>query len=59
MRNSCKILAGKPEGDTPVGRPKRRWIEGRQVRRNGLNYLDQDRIHWRYFVSTVMNFLIP
>jgi hypothetical protein len=47
MRNSCKALARKPEGNIPVRRPKRRWIKYRQVVRNGLSY--QDRIHWRYF----------
>jgi len=25
MRNSYEILVGKPEGKTPLGRPKRRW----------------------------------
>jgi hypothetical protein len=25
MRNTCKILVGKPEGKRPLGRPRRRW----------------------------------
>jgi hypothetical protein len=25
MRNSCKILLGKPEVKRPLERPKRRW----------------------------------
>jgi hypothetical protein len=24
-RNACKVLAGKPEGKIPLGRPRRRW----------------------------------
>jgi hypothetical protein len=25
-RNAYRILVGKPEGKTPLGRPRRRWI---------------------------------
>jgi hypothetical protein len=25
-RNAYRILAGKPEGKRPLGRPRRRWI---------------------------------
>ena len=24
-RNACRVLAGKPEGKRPLGRPRRRW----------------------------------
>jgi hypothetical protein len=26
-RNACRILVGKPEGTSPLGRPKRRWAD--------------------------------
>jgi hypothetical protein len=26
-RNACKILVGKAEGKTPLGRPRRRWLD--------------------------------
>jgi hypothetical protein len=26
-RNGYKLLAGKPEGKRPLGRPRRRWID--------------------------------
>jgi hypothetical protein len=26
-RNAYKILAGKPEGKRPLGRPRRRWVD--------------------------------
>jgi hypothetical protein len=26
-RNACRILAGKPEGKRPLGRPRRGWVE--------------------------------
>jgi hypothetical protein len=25
-RNSYRILVGKPEGERPLGRPRRRWV---------------------------------
>jgi hypothetical protein len=25
-RNLCRLLEGKPEGEIPLGRPRRRWI---------------------------------
>jgi hypothetical protein len=25
MRNAYKIVVGKPEGNNPLGRPRRRW----------------------------------
>jgi hypothetical protein len=34
----CKVLVGKPEGNRPLGRPRRRWEEGiiMDLRENGL-----------------------
>jgi hypothetical protein len=26
-RNAYKLLVGKPEGRTPIGRPRRRWLD--------------------------------
>jgi hypothetical protein len=26
-RNAYRLLAGKPEGKRPIGRPRRRWVE--------------------------------
>jgi hypothetical protein len=26
-RTECRILAGKPEGKRPLGRPRRRWVD--------------------------------
>jgi hypothetical protein len=26
-RNAYRILAGKPEGKRPLGRPRRRWVD--------------------------------
>jgi hypothetical protein len=29
-RNSYRILVGKPEGERPLGRPRRRWMDTRK-----------------------------
>jgi hypothetical protein len=26
-RNAYRLLVGKPEGRTPLGRPRRRWVD--------------------------------
>jgi hypothetical protein len=26
-RNAYRVLAGKPEGKRPLGRPRRRWVD--------------------------------
>jgi hypothetical protein len=26
-RNKYRLLVGKPEGKTPLGRPRRRWVD--------------------------------
>jgi hypothetical protein len=41
-RNVYRLLVGKPDGKTPLGRPKRRWIDN--IKTNlleiGLNVVD-------------------
>jgi hypothetical protein len=27
MRNAYRLLVGKPEGERPLGRPRRRWVD--------------------------------
>jgi hypothetical protein len=57
-----KILARKPEGRRPLGRPRRRWEDGirMDLRETGSGCVDwirlaQDRDRWRAVVSAVMN----
>jgi hypothetical protein len=61
-RIACRILVGKPEGKTPLGRPRRRWdnifkIDLREIGWNGMDWIDlaQDRDQWRALVNMVMN----
>ena len=65
-RGAYRILVGKPEGKTPLGRPSRRWVDniGMDLQKVGCGYVDwiwlaQDRDRWRRFVSAVMNLRVP
>ena len=61
-----KVLVGKPEGNRPLGRPRRRWEDNikMDLQEVGMGCGDwmelaQDRDRWRALVSTVMNFRVP
>jgi hypothetical protein len=32
-RNAYRLLVGKPEGKTPLGRPRRRWVDNIRIDR--------------------------
>jgi hypothetical protein len=57
---------GKPEGKTPLGRPRRRWvvnikIDLREIGWDGVDWIDlaQDRDQWLALVKTVINLRVP
>jgi hypothetical protein len=61
-----RVLVGRPEGKRPLGRPMRRWevnikLDLREIEIDGANWirLARDRVQWRAFVKTVMNFRVP
>ena len=65
-RGVHKVLVGKPEGKSPLGRPRRRWEENikmdlQEVGRSCGDWMElaENRYRWRALVSTVMNFRVP
>ena len=65
-RGVYRVLVGKPEGRSPLGRPRRRWVDNirMDLQEVGCRYMDwiglaQDRDRWRTLVSAVMNLRVP
>ena len=66
VRSAFKILTGKPTGNRPLGRPRRRWEDNirMDLEENGVNagnWVDtaQDRNYWRVLVNTALNLRVP
>jgi hypothetical protein len=60
-RNVYRLLVRKPDGKRPLGRPRRRWMDGikMDLLEIGVNVVDwislaQDRYRWRALVNSVM-----
>jgi hypothetical protein len=65
-RGIYRVLVVRPEGERPLGRPKRRWEDNikmnlREIEIDGANWirLARDRVQRRAFVNTVMNLRVP
>jgi hypothetical protein len=61
-RGVYRVLVGKPEGQRPLGRPRRRWEDNIKMdlqevggERMGWIELAQDRNMWRALLYAVMN----
>jgi hypothetical protein len=61
-----RVLAGKPEGKRPLGRPRCRWKDNIKMDLQEVGgghgdwmELAQDRDRWRALVCTVKNFRVP
>ena len=60
------VLVGKPEGKSPLGRPRHRWeytikMDLQEVGGGCGDWMElaQDRDRWRALVGTVRNLRVP
>jgi len=65
-RGVHRVLVGKPEGKTPLGRPRRGCevnikMDLQEVRGSRGDWMElaQDRDRWRALVDTVRDFRVP
>ena len=65
-RGVYRILVGKTERETPLGRPRRGWkdnikMDPREVGCGSRDWIDvaQDRDRWRALVNAVINLRVP
>jgi hypothetical protein len=64
-RGVYRVIVGKTEGKSPLGRPWCRWVKNIKMDRQemgcgGMDWTEitQDRGRWRAFVNAVMNFRV-
>ena len=65
-RGVYRVLVGKPEGRSPLERPRCRWVDNirMDLQEVGCGYMDwiglaQNRDKWRTLVSAVMDIRVP
>jgi hypothetical protein len=61
-----RVLVGKPEGNRPLGKPRRRWEDNFRMDLQEVGCgcedwigLAHDRDRWRALVSAVRNLRVP
>jgi len=67
-RGTYRILAGKPDGKRPFGRPRHKWEDNDNIKMDlqevgwgGMDWINlaQDRDRWQALVNMVMNIQVP
>ena len=65
-RSAINILTGKPGGERPLGRPRRRWednirIDLKEIGINTRNWIDlaQNKVCWRTLLNAALNLRVP
>jgi hypothetical protein len=65
-RGVYRVLARRPEGKRPLGRPRRRWednikLDLTEIGIDVANWIQlaPDSVQWRALVNTVMNLRVP
>jgi len=65
-RGVYRVSVGKPEGKSPLGRPRHRWdhiikMDLQEVGCEGMDWIDlaHARDRWRVLVNAVMNLQVP
>jgi hypothetical protein len=65
-RNAYRIFVRKPEGNRPLGRPRRRWVDNikidlGEIGWEGMDWMDlaEVRGQWRALVNTMKKVRVP
>jgi hypothetical protein len=65
-KNAYRLLVGNPEGERPLGRPRRRWVDNIRMDLGEVGWGDvdwiglaKDRNRLRALVNSVLNLRVP